>query len=439
MKRFLAVLGAAVMTMAVLTPAALAAPPTPSFGPTIDNYASYVGQTTCDPTAKPGVVGFRDLLRTEYGRSDLGIVRACDSGGTSEHKEGRALDYPFNVGDSSQVAQANDVIDWLLATDQYGNAHALARRFGLMYIIWNKRIWRAYEASSGWQSYSGDNPHTDHIHFSFSWAGARKQTTWWTAARSLAAESVNGDRYDDLLAVGPDNVMHLYPGTSTGTFGGSSVVGPGWSSAYNRIGVGDTNADGFADIIATDTGGALHYWHNSGRGTFSELDNTGAGWQAIEWFAVMDVNGDNKADIVARDGGYLYWYPGAGAGAFHQRVAVGGGWTTYPEFAGGDADGDGDGDLWATNASGQLWFWEGNGNGTFSSGRQVGSGWGAFTGLNVMDVNGDAKADIVAVRTSDATLWRWTGLGDRDSTSNGTFATGQQVGTGWSGFRPASY
>jgi hypothetical protein len=25
----------------------------------------------------------------------------------------------------------------------------------------------------------GTNPHTDHIHFSFSWAGARKQTSYW--------------------------------------------------------------------------------------------------------------------------------------------------------------------------------------------------------------------------------------------------------------------
>ena len=28
----------------------------------------------------------------------------------------------------------------------------------------------------------GTNPHTDHIHFSLSWAGAKKETTWWTSA-----------------------------------------------------------------------------------------------------------------------------------------------------------------------------------------------------------------------------------------------------------------
>ncbi|PWK86471.1 VCBS repeat protein [Lentzea atacamensis] len=433
MKRMFVALSAAVMTLAALQLPAEAAPPTPAFGPAIDRYATYVGQTTCDPDAKPGVIGFRDLLKAEYGRADLGMVRACDSGGQSEHKEGRALDYPFNAFNSGQAAEARDIINWLLATDQHGNTHALARRFGIMYMIWDHKIWKAYEASKGWQSYSGASPHTDHIHFSFSWAGARKQTTWWTAARSLSAESVNGDRYDDVLAVGPDNTMRLYPGTSSGTFGGSSEVGPGWSSSFNRIGVGDTNADGFTDILATDTGGALHYWHNSGRGTFTKLANSGSGWETLEWFAVLDVNGDNRADVVGRDGGRLYWYPGEGSGKFSQRLFIGEGWATYPKFAGGDADGDGDGDLWATNADGELWFWEGNGNGTFSSGRQVGAGWNGFGPINVLDVNGDAKADVVAVRSSDATLWRWTGQGD------GTFATAAQVGSGWNGFRPAHH
>ncbi|WP_330274022.1 VCBS repeat-containing protein [Lentzea sp. NBC_00516] len=430
MKRILVALSAAVMLLS--STSAMAAPPTPAFGAAIDKYATYVGQTTCDPDAKPGVIGFRDLLKAEYGRADLGMTRACNIGGTSEHKEGRALDYPFNAGNSTQAAQAQEIINWLLATDQHGNAHALARRFGLMYMIWNGRIWRAYESSKGWQSYSGDSPHTDHIHFSFTWAGARKQTTWWTSARSLSAESVNGDRYDDLLAVGPDNTMHLYPGTSAGRFGGSSEVGPGWS-AFNRIGVGDTNADGFADILATDADGSLHYWHNSGHGTFTKLANGGSGWQTLEWFAVLDVNGDNRADIVGRDGGRLYWYPGEGSGKFSARIFIGEGWASFPRFAGGDADGDGDGDLWATNAAGDLFFWEGNGNGTFSSGREVGAGWAGFTEFNVLDVNGDAKADVVAVRSSDSTLWRWGGEGD------GTLSTAVQVGTGWSGFRPASY
>jgi hypothetical protein len=434
-KRIVSALAAAALVAVMLTigQPSWAVPPTPSFPAAIDPYASYV-EPTCDPTAKPGVVAWKGILKAEYGRADLGILRTCGQGDPSDHWAGRALDYPFNAFDSGQLADANALLNWLLATDQYGNQHALARRLGIDYMIWNHKIWKSYQPTAGWQAYSGPNPHTDHIHFSFGWPGALKQTSWWTSGGiDRAAESVNGDQYDDLLAVDPDNVMQVYPGTANGTFGSASPLGPGWSSTYNRIAVGDTNADGAADILATSTDGKLHYWHNSGSGTFTKLANAGTGWNTIEWFTMVDINGDDKADLVARDGGMLYWYPGEGAGNFSQRIKIGEGWATYPEFAGGDADGDGDGDLWGTDASGNLSFWEGTGNGTFAVRVTVGSGWNGFGPFNAMDVNGDGKADLVAVRTSDHHLLRWTGKGD------GTFNQGEDIGHGWTGYRPATY
>ncbi|MEV4820598.1 VCBS repeat-containing protein, partial [Micromonospora sp. NPDC049274] len=177
-------LGVTLATIAAVASApstAMAAPPTPVFSSAIDGYASYQGQEICDPTNKPGVVSFKDLLKSTYGDRDWGISRDCDTGDTSEHKEGRALDYGFDVNDSAERAQADDLINWLLATDQYGNKHAMARRLGIMYIIWNKQQWRAYDPSAGWQPYTGEIPHTDHIHFSFSWSGANKRTSWWSA------------------------------------------------------------------------------------------------------------------------------------------------------------------------------------------------------------------------------------------------------------------
>jgi hypothetical protein len=158
-----------------------AAPPTPDFGPSIDAYARYDPERTCDPTAKPGAVGLRDLLNRTYGKHGSGIGRACGSG-TSEHYEGRALDYSLNVTNAEQLADAQDIIAWLLATDEHGNTHAMARRLGIMYIIWNRQIWGAYRPY--WRTYACSGTpsscHTNHIHFSLSWAGARKQTTWWT-------------------------------------------------------------------------------------------------------------------------------------------------------------------------------------------------------------------------------------------------------------------
>ena len=69
---------------------------------------------------------------------------------------------------------------------------ANARRLGVMYIIWNNRIWGAYRPADGWRPYraapSTPSPgsdtacHRNHVHLSLSWAGAMGRTSWWTQA-----------------------------------------------------------------------------------------------------------------------------------------------------------------------------------------------------------------------------------------------------------------
>jgi len=191
-----------------------AAPSTPAFGPAIDGYAAYDPQTTCVSTAQPGVVDFRDLLNATYGTHTSGIVRACGVGDTSEHKEGRALDYSLSVTNDGERAVADDVLGWLLATDQHGNPHAMARRLGLMYIIWNHRIWASYRASEGWRPYSCDGTasgcHTNHIHFSFGWPGALRQTTWWTAGSAAYHQLRRPDGgWTGFAPIGPSGVTGM--------------------------------------------------------------------------------------------------------------------------------------------------------------------------------------------------------------------------------------
>ena len=92
--------------------------------PALADLAPYQPQTTCSPRPKPGVVGFQRIVLASFpATGSAGISRACSIGGRSEHKEGRAWDWAVTV--------------------------------------------------------SNPNPHTDHVHFSFSWAGARKQTSYW--------------------------------------------------------------------------------------------------------------------------------------------------------------------------------------------------------------------------------------------------------------------
>src|SRR5580693_7863966 len=81
------------------------------------------------------------------------------------------------------------MLRWLFATDANGNQDAMFRRLGLMYVIWNKRIWGSWDQK--WEPYSCSGVtacHVNHIHFSFGWAGAEKKTSYWTGVASAPLE-----------------------------------------------------------------------------------------------------------------------------------------------------------------------------------------------------------------------------------------------------------
>jgi hypothetical protein len=155
----------------------------------LEDYAEYVGQAACDPSPKPGVVAFRKYVLEKFGGGDVGIARGCSAPGTSEHEEGRAWDWgivpgadlPGGVTDYTDADVAG-FLEWLFCTDELGNEHANARRAGVMYLIHDRKIWRAYDKGANktrgrWLPYTGADPHTAHLHISFSWAGAQGETS----------------------------------------------------------------------------------------------------------------------------------------------------------------------------------------------------------------------------------------------------------------------
>ena len=166
--------------LCVSSAAAVQAPPTRPLPGGLDVYVPYQAQTICDPVPRPGVVAFARLMTSHYGMGSLGLMgRTCGSD-VSEHYDGRAWDWMLNVRNPSQEAVAQSVLTWLTAPDKNGVKGAMARRFGIMYIIHNKKMWRSYAPERGWARYSGSSPHTDHIHFSFNYDGAAGRTSWWT-------------------------------------------------------------------------------------------------------------------------------------------------------------------------------------------------------------------------------------------------------------------
>lgn len=148
-----------------------------------EGLSAYFPQVSCDPTVLAGVDLLRDLALATYRRgSDGGVTRSCAVGGASEHKEGRAWDWMLDVRNARDRATAGDFLAWLVRPGPDGTPGLKARRLGVMYVIYNRRIWSTYRAREGWRVYSGSASHRDHIHLSFSWAGARGETSFWTGA-----------------------------------------------------------------------------------------------------------------------------------------------------------------------------------------------------------------------------------------------------------------
>lgn len=169
--------------------AAVPAPHQPYFGPAIEPMAAYVGQVSCQPGYRPGTLALGRFLTATYPNTTFGGAYNCGTDGTqSEHYDGRAIDWMNSVRNPTQAAQAAAVIKFLLATDRYGNKFANARRMGIMYIIWDNKMWGSW--SGRWEDYNGcaktpavglDSAcHRNHMHLSLSWSGALGRTSFWS-------------------------------------------------------------------------------------------------------------------------------------------------------------------------------------------------------------------------------------------------------------------
>jgi hypothetical protein len=168
--------------------------------PMVDSPSPYEAQTTCTKTPRPGTVALANWLMRTYKRTgSMGMMRACGSGGTSEHKDGRAFDWKADVRKKATRRSAYDFINKALAPDAAGNAHALARRLGIMYMIYDDTIWSSYRdfaprpyLNAGCKKRkkcSRTLRHLDHVHISLGYAGAAAQTSWYRS-RGVAAEPV---------------------------------------------------------------------------------------------------------------------------------------------------------------------------------------------------------------------------------------------------------
>ncbi len=156
----------------------------------IEDFASYDPQSTCSPAAKPGTLALADWLQRTYpSTGSLGISRPCSDAGVSEHKEGRAFDWAADIASPADKAAVQSFLQRLFATDAAGNQDALARRMGIMYLIWNDHLYGSYRhfaardyldpSCSSRKTCSKTLRHRNHVHISLSRAGGAGRTSWY--------------------------------------------------------------------------------------------------------------------------------------------------------------------------------------------------------------------------------------------------------------------
>jgi hypothetical protein len=366
------------------------APDTPRFPEQIEPYPAYDGQSTCSPSAKPGMVAFRDMVLQAYPASgSYGISRDCNVGGTSEHKEGRAWDWANDASRPADRQRVQNFMAWLFATDQYGHTHAMARRLGIMYIIWNRRIFRLYRASEGWTPYSGSSPHTDHVHISLTRAGGNKRTSFWT-----------------MQLDGPPGQPP--PTNNRGPTAQFQAADRSIAEDYDFAEIGDFDGNGRQDLLWAGQGPKPDavWWGRIGRG-FVQTTVPATGRRPV----VGDFDGDRRTDILwytPGEGADVLWYGRADRTWDTKPVNIA---ARYARSMTGDYDGDGRDDIFWYGPGGnpdRMWF--GRSDRHFvNKVVEIAGDYRAVSG----DFDGDHRADVLWYAPGDATDFLYFGQPDR--------------------------
>lgn len=215
-----------------------------------DAPARYEAQRICHPAPWPGTRSLVRLIKRTYGQGQaIGTSRACGSGGTSEHKDGRALDWMTSVRSRQGKANAKAFLAWLLGPDEAGTPYGNATRLGIMYIGWNNRFWAAYSPERGWteldnclsnpRSGSDTSCHRNHIHLSLTWDGASGRTSLWDGtvlpgfcpSGRGSADVIAGGRAADVVTVPPSRVITTR--TGVGVVAGFDAGWRDWGDAWD--------------------------------------------------------------------------------------------------------------------------------------------------------------------------------------------------------------
>jgi hypothetical protein len=226
---------------------------------------------------------------------------------------------------------------------------------------------------------------------------AAAQQDW--SGRELQS-NLAGSQYPDVVArrASDGRVFVLRTGGLSGL--GKPVVSQDLAAGANAVVASpDLTGDKVGDLLVRAGDGATAVHPGDGAGGYGAAVRTLTAFAGLDLLtAVGDVTGDARNDVLARNPGNdrLFVFAGKGTGGFADRQRVPGEWADYRSLAAtGDLDGDGKADLLARDAAGALWALPGTGTGRFGTAVKVAgswAGWGTVSGFG--DFNRDGLADV---------------------------------------------
>ncbi|MEU2547312.1 FG-GAP-like repeat-containing protein [Streptomyces roseolus] len=266
---------------------------------------------------------------------------------------------------------------------------------------------------------------------------------WWseTSPKAAGFGDLDGNRKADVLVRDEAGRLWFTPGDGTGKLVGTG----GWNAMNALVRHGDFSRDGKEDVIAREKStGKLWLYKGAGTGYVGSRTLIGSGgWNGMNHLTgVGNLTPDSYADLLAveKSTGKLWLYPGTASGGLGARKLIGsGGWNAMNALAGpGDLNGDGKADLIAREAStGKLWLYPGTTSGGLGARKLIGSGgWNAMeTLLAVGDFSGDGRPDLATVTNEKYAIDGFVGnpgwLLTYNGLGNGGFASGARVDGEW--------